>query len=278
MKASNNEIKRVLTDEDITNIGVRSLLNQAAFNYERMQSIGFTAAMVPALKKIYKNDKKGLIKATEDNLEFINTHNVLVPFLMSLMLSLQESKEDPEVVKKIKVSLFGPMAGVGDAIFWFTVLPITAGISASFASQGNIIGPILFFLVFLAAFMLRIPLAHIGYNTGTKAITLIRNNLERISAAASILGVTVLGALIASYVRITLLPQIQIGEKVIEGGGTEPVMVSVQAAFFDKIFPNILPFAFTFLMLYLVRKKVNPMWLILGIIVVSVILSMIGLL
>lgn len=267
MKASKKE--RVLTEQDITNVAVRSVLNQAGFNYERMQSLGFTAAMVPALKKVYKNDKKKLVEATKDNLEFINTHNVLVPFLMSLMLSLQESGEDLEVVKKIKVSLFGPMAGIGDAIFWFTVLPITAGITSSLAQDGSILGPIIFFLVFLGAFLLRIPLAHIGYNTGVKAVGAIRANIERVSRAASILGVTVLGALIAAYVRISVLPTVDLG------GGN---VVSIQTSFFDKIFPNILPFGFTFLMLYFVRKKANPVVLITMTILLSILLSIVGIL
>lgn len=261
--------KRVLTKSDITKVGLRSILNQSGFNYARMQAIGFTAAMAPALKKVYKDDKKGLVRATEDNLEFINTHNVLVPFLMGLMLSLQENKEDPKVVKGIKVSLFGPMAGIGDAIFWFTILPITAGICASFASEGSVLGPILFFLVFLAAFILRIPLAHIGYNMGTKAVGLIKDNVERVSRAASILGVTVLGALIASYVHITVLTTIEAGEGNI---------ISLQTSFFDKIFPNLLPFGFTFLMLYFVRKKVNPVVLITGTLILSILLSYIGIL
>ncbi len=42
------------------------------------------------------------------------------------------------------MALFGPIAGIGDAIFWFTLLPIMAGICSSFASQGNLLGPILF--------------------------------------------------------------------------------------------------------------------------------------
>lgn len=266
MKESN---KRILTKSDITKVAFRSVLNQAGFNYERMQAIGFTSAMVPALKKIYKNDKKELIEATQDNLEFINTHNVLVPFIMGLMLSLQENKKDLKVVKNVKVSLFGPLAGIGDAIFWFTVLPITAGICSSFASDGNIIGPIIFFLVFLGAFLLRIPLAHIGYNMGTKAVTMIKDNVERVSRAANILGVTVLGALIASYVQINVLTTIEAGE------GN---LVSLQESFFDKIFPNILPFGFTFLILYLVRKKVSPVTLITGLLILSILLSWLGIL
>lgn len=261
--------KRVLSKSDITKVALRSVLNQAGFNYERMQAIGFTSAMVPALKKIYKNDKKGLISATQDNLEFINTHNVLVPFLMSLMLSLQENGKDPKVVKNIKVSLFGPMAGIGDAIFWFTILPITAGICSSFASDGSILGPIIFFLVFLCAFLFRIPLAHIGYNMGTKAVDIIKDNVERVSRAANILGVTVLGALIASYVHINVLTTIKAGEGNV---------ISLQTSFFDKIFPNILPFGFTFLILYLVRKKISPVILITCTLVLSILLSFLGIL
>jgi PTS system galactosamine-specific IID component len=161
------------------------------------------------------------------------------------------------------------MAGIGDAIFWFTILPITAGICASFASDGSVLGPILFFLVFLAAFLLRIPLAHIGYNMGTKAVDAIRSNVERVSRAASILGVTVLGALIASYVRISVLTTIEAGKGNV---------ISLQTSFFDKIFPNILPFGFTFLMLYFVRKKVSPVILITCTLILSILLSYIGIL
>jgi PTS system galactosamine-specific IID component len=261
--------KRVLSKNDITKVGLLSILNQAGFNFERMQAIGFTSAMVPALKKIYKNDKKGLVRATQDNLEFINTHNVLVPFIMGLMLSLQENKESPDMVKNIKVSLFGPLAGIGDAIFWFTVLPITAGICASLASEGNIIGPIIFFLVFLAAFLLRIPLAHIGYNMGTKALDMIKDNVEKVARAANILGVTVLGALIASYVNIEVLTTFTVGEGSV---------VSLQEDFFNMIFPNILPFGFTFLMLYFVRKKFNPVALITSTLILSILLSYLGIL
>ena len=117
MKESN----KVLTSRDITRMSIRTLLNQAAFNYERMQNIGFTASMAPELQKIYKDDKGTLTEVTEDNLEFINTHNVLLPFLIGLMLSLYEQKEKPDTVRKIKIALFGPLAGVGDAIFWHNI-------------------------------------------------------------------------------------------------------------------------------------------------------------
>ena len=261
--------KRVITNHDLNVVAYRSVLNQATFNYERMQSIGFTASMGSALKKIYKDDPKTLSTVLHDNLEFINTHNTLLPYLQGLMLSLYEGGEDPETVKKIKISLFGPLAGIGDALFWFTLLPIMAGICASLSSDGNVLGPILFAVVFFAAFLLRFPLAKIGYKTGTSALDKLQENTKRIGNAASILGVTILGGLIASYVSLNVLTVIDIGQ------GAE---VSLQTDFFDKIMPNLLPFAFTFLIYFLLKKKVNPTLLICIIIVLAILCSFLGIL
>ncbi len=91
--------------------------------------------MLPILKKIYKDDKPGLSAAMKDNLEFINTHPNLVGFLMGLLISMEEKGENRDTIKGLKVALFGPIAGIGDAIFWFTLLPIMAGICSSFASR-----------------------------------------------------------------------------------------------------------------------------------------------
>ena len=39
--------------KDIKKLAIRSALLQSAFNYERMQGIGWTHSMIPALEKIY---------------------------------------------------------------------------------------------------------------------------------------------------------------------------------------------------------------------------------
>lgn len=124
-----------ISKKDITRLGFRSSLLQASFNYERMQAGGFTWAMLPILKKIYKDDKPGLSAAMKDNLEFINTHPNLVGFLMGLLISMEEKGENRDTIKGLKVALFGPIAGIGDAIFWFTLLPIMAGICSSLPAR-----------------------------------------------------------------------------------------------------------------------------------------------
>ena len=101
-----------ISKKDITRLGFRSSLLQASFNYERMQAGGFTWAMLPILKKIYKDDKPGLSAAMKDNLEFINTHPNLVGFLMGLLISMEEKGENRDTIKGLKVALFGPIAGI----------------------------------------------------------------------------------------------------------------------------------------------------------------------
>lgn len=270
VKESNKEVKRVLTKKDITKLGLYSSFLQASFNYERMQAGGFLAAQLPFLKKIYKDDKEGLSASMKDNLEFINTHPNFVGFLMGLLLSLEEKKEDRGLIKGLKVALFGPLAGIGDALFWFTLLPIMAGICASLAIEGSIVGPLIFFLVYLTIFILRIVWTHLGYNLGVKAIDKIKTGTQTISRAATILGVTVIGGLIASYVKISLAPQIVVNAE---------KTVSLQKDFIDKIFPNILPLGYVLLMYYLLRKKkVSPVVLIVVTFALAIIGSLIGLL
>lgn len=264
------ESKKVLTKKDITKLGLMSSFLQASFNYERMQAGGFTVAQLPFLKKIYKNDKKSISDAMSDNLEFINTHPNLVGFLMGLLISLEENNEDRSIIKGLKVALFGPLAGIGDAIFWFTLLPIVAGISASFAMEGSVLGPIIFFTVYLIVFILRIAWTHLGYNLGVKAIDKIKHNSKVIGKAATVLGVTVIGGLIASYVKINVLTNIVVNES---------KTVSLQTDFFDKIFPNILPLGYTLLMYFLIKnKKISPVVLIFSTFIMSILLSFVGIL
>ena len=270
MESNQTNQQRLLSKKDITKLGLRSVLLQASFNYERMQAGGWLYSMLPFLKKIYKDDKKGLSESMKDHMEFINTSPPVVSFLMGLMLSLEENKESRTTIQGLKVALFGPLAGIGDAIYWFTILPIVAGITASFAKDGNLLGPIIFFLVYLGIFLMRIFWAHTGYNLGTKAIVMIKENSEIISKAATILGVTVIGGLIASYVHINVASTFTIasGHK-----------ISLQKDFLDHVFPNILPFGYTFLMYWLLKsKKVSPVVLIGTTFVLAILLSWLGVL
>lgn len=259
------ESRQKLNKRDITSLAFRSSLLQASFNYERMQAGGWTYSMAPQLEKIYGDDKEGLSLALQDNLQFINTHPNLAGFLMGLLLSMEEQKVERETINGLKSALFAPLAGIGDALFWFTLLPITAGLCASLAQSGSILGPILFFLVFFTVFLARVPFTRLGYALGTSAVSKITAASEKIAKSATILGITVIGGLIASYVHLKVVLQIPVNSE---------TMVNLQTDFFDKIFPNILPMAYTLLMLYLLKKKrMNPTTLILVTFIMAIVLS-----
>lgn len=259
-----------LNKKDIVKVGLRIPLMQTAMNYERMQADGWTLAMAPALKKIYGNDEEGLANALTANLQFMNTNNYAAPVLMGLLLSLEENGEERSTIDGLRIALFGPLAGIGDAITWFTILPIVAGITASFAKEGSFLGPLIFFLVFLSLFFARIPLAQLGYSAGTKAISKIRENSSIVSHAASVLGCTVIGGLIATYVQIKVVSKIPV---------TATHSISIQKDFFDNIFPNVLPLGYTFLLYWLLKKKnANPVVLIILTFVLAILLSWLGVL
>ena len=183
--------------------------------------------------------------AIAGNMEFINTEPHMATVLQSIVISMEEQHQDRDLIKGVRNGLFGPLAGLGDSIFWFTVLPITAAISCSLASSGSILGPIIFILVYLAVGFSRIPFAHLGYNIGSKALTSIGENTKYLTKAAAILGTTVVGALIPSYVTVAFSDALVFG---VDGSST------VQSVF-NHILPSLLPLAVVFLIYALFKKK-----------------------
>ena len=193
---------KVITTKDLSRMAWRSLFLQASFNYERMQANGWLYTILPALRKIHKNPDD-LRQSMRMHLEFFNTHPFLVTFISGLVVSMEEAKENISTIRAIKVSTMGPGGGIGDAVFWLTLLSICGGVGASFSLSGSWLGPIFFLVAFnVVHFALRFGLANYGYKMGVSAIANLKEQTRKISHAASIVGLTVIGAMTASYVRL----------------------------------------------------------------------------
>ncbi|MFZ7198829.1 PTS N-acetylgalactosamine transporter subunit IID [Avibacterium avium] len=250
-----------LTKSDINTMAWRSLLLQASFNYERMQAAGWLYGISPALKKIHTN-KADLSKAMKGHLGFFNTHPFLVTFVMGIVLAMERSKQEVNAIQSTKIAVGAPLGGIGDALFWFTLLPICGGIGASLALQGSILGAIFFFVVFnIVHFGLRFGLAHYAYKMGVAAIPTIKANTKKVSHAASMIGMTVIGALVATYIRFQTTAEITAGDAV----------VKVQADVLDKLMPAFLPLVYTLLMYYLVKRNWSPLRLIILTVVIGIV-------
>lgn len=124
-----------LTKKDINRVAWRSMLLQASFNYERMQASGWLYGLLPALKKIHTN-KRDLARAMKGHMGFFNTHPFLVTFVIGIILAMERSKQDVNSIQSTKIAVGAPLGGIGDAMFWLTLLPICGGIGASLALQG----------------------------------------------------------------------------------------------------------------------------------------------
>lgn len=189
----------------------RSCFLQSSFNYERMQSVGWLYAILPGLVKFHKN-KEDLSASMTHNLEFFNTHPFLVNFVMGIILSLEQHKKNIPLIRAVRVSAMGPLGGIGDALFWFTLVPITAGITSNMALNGSIAAPFVFLLIFNGVqFGIRFWLMNMSYKRGLGAIDLLTANAKEFTRAASILGIFVVGALTCAYGETKLGIQIPNG-------------------------------------------------------------------
>ena len=230
---------------------------QASFYYERMQACGWLWGMLPGLQKIHTN-KEDLKASMAHNLDFLNTHPFLVTFVMGIVLSLEQNKADTATIRSVRISAAGPLGGIGDALFWLTLVPITAGLTANMAMEGQIIGAVLFLIIFNAVqFAVRFGLMYWSYGLGTKAVTLLTSSAKEFTRAASILGIFVVGGLIANYGGTSL--RIVVGDPAINIQGL-----------LDGVLPKLIPLLITLGIYVLIKKGWTPVKCIILILVVGI--------
>ena len=241
----------------------RSCQLQACFNYERMQSAGWLWAMLPGLQKIHTNKEDRAAPMTH-NLDFLNTHPFAVTFVMGMVLSMEQQKMDIQTIRSVRISVAAPLGGIGDALFWMTLIPIVAGMTAQMAIDRSWLGPILYFVIAFGVEMaLRYALMYWSYNMGTKAVTMMTAHAKEITHAASVLGVFVIGALIANYGGGTSLAIS------IPNGQGDPLVIQ---NYLNAILPLLLPLLMTLMCYFLIIKKnFTPIKLIVLLLVIGIV-------
>ncbi|SEN72929.1 PTS system, mannose-specific IID component [Amphibacillus marinus] len=266
--------RKKVTKKDLKQVFWRSFALQGAFNYERMQNLGYGYAMLPIIKRLYSK-KEEQSAAMERHLEIFNTTPQVSPLIMGISAAMEEENANSDAfdvasINAVKASLMGPLAGIGDSLFWGTFRIIAAGIGVSLASNGNILGPLIFLLLFNTPhFLVRLLGLKYGYEVGINSLERIQREglMDTVMNVVTIVGLLVVGSLVGSLLNINT-------PLVFEVSGAEVVIQEI----LDSILPNMLPLAFVFLLFRLIRKEISVTKLTLATLVVGVVLSIIGIL
>ena len=312
------ENKITLSQKDRISVWWRHQFLQGSWNYERMQNGGWCYSMIPAIKRLYPS-KDDQIAALKRHMEFYNTHPYVSSPVIGVTLALEEDRAsgapvDATAIQGVKVGMMGPLAGVGDPVFWFTARPLLGALGASLAMGGSILGPILFFVVWNVmrlAFMWYTQ--EFGYKLGTSITKDLSGGLMgKITEGASILGMFVIGGLVQRWVSISFAPVVStvtqsegayidwtaIAETAENGGqgvadaihsalsqfsslgatGLEVEKVTTLQANLDSLIPGLAAVGVTLLCCWLLKKKVSPIAIIIGMFAIGIVGHLIGLL
>lgn len=301
------EKKLQLTKSDRLKTALRLQFLQGSWNYERMQNGGWAYTMVPMIKRLYPN-KEDRVEALKRHMEFFNTHPYVAAPIVGVTLALEEEKANgadvaDSAVQGVKIGMMGPLAGIGDPVFWFTIRPMLGAMGATLALGGNIMGPILFFVIWnVLRWGFLWYTQEFGYRAGSRiADDLSGGILQDITKGASILGMFVLAALVQRWVSIGWAPVVStvtladgayIDWATLPAGseGIRAALMQVQAGLamgaeqvttlqqnLDGLIPGLSALLLTLGCMWLLKKKVSPIVLILAIFVLGIVGHVVGL-
>ncbi|MDR2278502.1 MAG: PTS system mannose/fructose/sorbose family transporter subunit IID, partial [Vagococcus sp.] len=262
--------------------------------------------MIPAIKRLYTT-KEDQTAALTRHLEFFNTHPYVASPIIGVTLALEEERAngapvDDVAIQGVKVGMMGPLAGIGDPVFWFTVKPILGALAASLAMAGNILGPIIYFVAWNAIRMaFTWYTQEFGYKAGSRITDDLSGGiLQDITKGASILGMFILGSLVNRWVSIGFAPtvsEVKLSEgafiewdKLPEGAaGIKQALLDQGAGLsltdtkvttlqdnLDSLIPGLAGLLLTLFCMWLLKKKVSPIVIILGLFATGIVLHLLG--
>ncbi|MBE6083430.1 MAG: PTS system mannose/fructose/sorbose family transporter subunit IID [Tissierellaceae bacterium] len=277
-KSENIKETKLLSKKDIVKSFWRwTFFSHANYNFERLEATGLVYALSPILKKLYKNDPDEFKAAIQRHMEFFNTEPHFGGVIIGMVIAMEENRANgapisDEAINGIKTGLMGPFAGIGDTLWQGTLTPILLAFGVSLGSQGNLLGPVVYgLLMFGIMYSIAYYVWMQGYKLGKEGIekVLKGNLLKNIITGASAMGAIVLGALSASFVKVTTPVVFHMGK----------VSLALQEDVLDKLFLGLLPLGTTLLTLYLLKnKQMKSTTVMLILILIGTVLGILGIL
>jgi len=265
-------MSKSFTKKDIRTLAHRwSVFRSLVWNYENMQAEGYFVTIAPFLDKLYNGNEQARLHAYDVESTFFNCETNLAEIIFGIDLAIQEEEGEKglEMVKAVKTSLMGPFSGIGDTLFSSVIGTILGSIAVVTGLEGNYIGIAIWtawnFFVLLG---LRPMLANYGYQQGIKLTTSLSDKLAKLTKAGTVLGLTVVGSMIATMVKVNFQTITLLG-----------IEFNLQTQLLDKIMPKLASAAVVaFCYWFLGKFGMKSSRLILVVIVLSVLFAFLGVL
>lgn len=269
------EQRKLVTRTDMLGAWFRWLtFSHSCYNYERMQGLGFAHSMTSIIERLY-DTKEEIAAALKRHLVFFNTEPNVGAVVHGVTVAMEEERASGatqitgDAINSVKSGLMGPLAGIGDSLTQGLITPTLLALGIGLAQQGNLAGPILYVLLVSTAV---IGISYLmwmqGYRWGKVAVERILKAglLRPLTEGATVLGLTVVGALAATVVQFSTKISITVG----------PQTIQLQTDILDKILKGVLPLSLTLLIWWLLNKKKSPLTVILVVFAVGLIGTWLG--
>jgi mannose/fructose/N-acetylgalactosamine-specific phosphotransferase system component IID len=244
------------------------------FCVSRYMGMAYAYAMFPLINWLYKDKpEEERLAALQRQNSFWNCEAVMHNFSVGILASMEKDHAETgnttvEAIDSVKASLIGPFAAIGDTIFWITWRVLVTGVALNFSLNGSVFGPLFFILVYNAPkYYLRYYLQLLGYKAGSNFLTNLGKTglMQQVTKAASVLGTFMIGGMVPMLISVPVTATFSMN-------GIEQPVIDI----FNGVMPGLLELLVMFLMLFLIRKKVNPLLVVLGTFVVCILGAAVG--
>lgn len=203
--------------------GIRLNFLQASWNFERLQNIGFLFAIYPLLKIIYGGDKEKIMEAVRRHINFFNTNFFFASAALGVMAKLEEelpgdmqARKESEI-ENTKMGIMGPLAAIGDSLFWSGIKPFALLTGAAIVLLGNFTNESVIAAVLVSLLVFNVPklvikyylLAKSYYNYRELFILIQKVKFQNLMKSIKVIGIGLGGAVLASYLAVKELTIIQ---------------------------------------------------------------------
>lgn len=261
------EYTKKLSKKTLVKTWLWSTSTESCYNYERLQALGAANLMITPICELYDTNEKR-VEELKKYMVFYNSEVFTVgPIINGIACSMEEARANGESVtakdiNAVRTGLMGPVAGIGDTIMQGILFPILFGIGCSMALDKSFLGPIISFAAFEALiFGCGYFMFFTGYKQGkTSLLKILKNGtIDKIINSFSIVGLMVVGSMAATRVTVNTPLAIKVGEGV----------TNLQDVL-DSLAPGLIPLGITLLVWWMLKKKINTVWIIIAIFVVGI--------